>query len=165
MNWLRSKLSNLTADAIAFELSGVIPSLLKHLVLERKILGYSLVQMGVIAPLYAILRIVTSRMMGLYRDKLERTSWLEPMHQIWRKWLSGAIATTVFQIPIYTACALLVGVDLNQLAVMWCWFIAINTLNGGVYSYVLDWVRKGLLNRRVNSDRSVVLAPARRPEV
>lgn len=141
MNWLKNKLKLFSADTLALEISGILPTFVKHVLLEGFLLGFTMVQQGVMIPLYAVLRISSARWNGKLKDVLEKR-WFGDSPTFSQKWIAGSVSLASLQIPIYTFCAILAGIRLEQLMVMWGWFFFMNAISGGWYSFWLSLVRR-----------------------
>jgi len=141
VEWLKKKLKLFSADTLALEISGILPTIIKHLFLERWLLNFTLIQQGIMIPLYFVLRLSSGRLGGKLKDDLERR-WFGENPTFSQKWIAGSVSLATLQIPIYTFCAVLAGIGLEQLMVMWGWFFFMNAISGGWYSFWLSLVRK-----------------------
>lgn len=155
MDWLKKKLKLFSADTLALEISGILPTIIKHVLLESLLLDFTLVQQGIMIPLYFVLRLSSGRISGKIKDNLE-LRWFGESPTFAQKWIAGSVSLAILQIPIYTFCAVLASVRLEQLMVMWGWFFFMNAISGGWYSFWLNLVRKWFFRAEFEAQKHVL---------
>lgn len=132
-------------------LSSSLPSVFTA-VLEYGILGISLEQLFVLRVAYNIPKFALSPISGMITDTLRR-KFLSDKHGVIRKSVVDGVALSLYELPLYVSCAIILGARPLRVALVCLMCLSINLAFGRLlYGLALDWIRaKFPLLRKDNS--------------
>jgi len=140
---LKSFGRRVAVDTLALALFSVTVGLITTFVIERYILGFSLMQWGVIRLVYNPLRFGAAPLLRVLTDRIRtRIGGHNPTRL--RKVVADSVALAVYQPFVYMVSALLVGATFKQIGTAIPIYIAESFLTGWLYGVILDCVRRRL---------------------
>jgi hypothetical protein len=129
----------ITADTLALIIFSVATGAL-GIMFERWVAGLSWVQMGGIRLAYNLLKYALGGICGRIADWLRKLLMGSSKHPF-RSALADGLALSVYQIPLYVACALLAQASPKKVAVMVAFYSVNNLVLGWLYGAILNRVR------------------------
>jgi hypothetical protein len=109
--------------------------------IEYSILGLTVQQIVVLRIAYNIPKYSLSLFLGMITDALRRRYLTSKSGSI-RSWVVDGAALSLYQIPIYMTCALLLGVKPTKVAIICAWYLVSSLMFGRLfYGFALDWIR------------------------
>jgi len=129
------------ADTLALALFSITVGLITTFVIERYILGFSLVQWGIIRLVYNPLRFGAARLLGKLTDRMRmRIGGSTPSRL--RKAVADSTTLALYQPFVYMVSALLVGANFKQISIAIPIYIVESFVTGWLYGIILDYVRQ-----------------------
>lgn len=134
----------LVADTIALIIYSLTTGVLSW-IYEVSLFNYTAGQWLGVRLLFNGLRYPGARLCGKLTDQVRKKLGGESSHPI-RRSIASSISLSLYQLPIYGASALIMGVPLKQVVTIMAIYGAQNILLGWWYSLILDWMRRRLVH-------------------